>query len=290
MLSLTPTNNTAFKTNEVNERKTNLLSKKNNIHLVKPKHSLKKSYDSINEQFIKGFNSEKFKSSTRNEFYPINPSLKNLPLINNPTMLSRQNKNISFIDFQENNIKKLSLSLERETGNNKDIIYNFGYDKKNRIETLDLKLHKDSIEEQEKEYLRRKEEEVNKKKKEIYLQLNNNVINQNNNVINKKEKKKENNLQLKNFEDKLIFDKVDNELNITLRQMNLLNNEANLAYKKYKLESNKNMLNLYNNNPNIPLNKNKFKIRKVKIVALSPIAKNGFNILGNFCSKNKNNV
>lgn len=66
--------------------------------------------------------------------------------------------------------------------------------------------------------------------------------------------------------------------------MNILNNEADLAYKKYKLRNN-NINKSYNKN--IRMIKNKFKIKNNKFFSLSPIAKNGFNILNNFNIKNR---
>ena len=192
-------------------------------------------------------------------------------------MISQQNKNISFVDKGVN--INLSLTPKRSNENKKDVIYNLIYDKKNRIEALNLKLHKDSIEEHEKEYQNRINEENKRKEKKKYIKIKNNIS-----ISEKKENRKVININLINLNDRLLFDEVDKELNVTLRQMNILNNEADLAYKKYKLRNN-NINKSYNKN--IRMMKNKFKIKNNKFFSLSPIAKNGFNILNNFNIKNR---
>jgi len=263
-----------------NEKKGNeFFSSRNKIRLIKPKLSLKFDNDYHNMQFIKKFNSPKFSDSTINVFHQINPSFEKLSQIATPSvsMISQQNKNISFVDKGVN--INLSLTPKRSNENKKDVIYNLIYDKKNRIEALNLKLHKDSIEEQEKEYQNRINEENKRKEKKKYIKIKNNIS-----ISEKKENRKVININLINLNDRLLFDKVDKELNVTLRQMNILNNEADLAYKKYKLRNN-NINKSYNKN--IRMIKNKFKIKNNKFFSLSPIAKNGFNILNNFNIKNR---
>lgn len=263
-----------------NEKKGNkFFSSRNKIRLIKPKLSLKFDNDYQNMQFIKKFNSPKFSDSTINVFHQINPSFEKLSQIATPSvsMISQQNKNISFVDKGVN--INLSLTPKRSNENKKDVIYNLIYDKKNRIEALNLKLHKDSIEEQEKEYQNRINEENKRKEKKKYIKIKNNIS-----ISEKKENRKVININLINLNDRLLFDKVDKELNVTLRQMNILNNEADLAYKKYKLRNN-NINKSYNKN--IRMIKNKFKIKNNKFFSLSPIAKNGFNILNNFNIKNR---
>lgn len=262
-----------------NEKKGNeFFSSRNKIRLIKPKLSLKFDNDYHNMQFIKKFNSPKFSDSTINVFHQINPSFEKLSQIATPSvsMISQQNKNISFVDKGVN--INLSLTPKRSNENKKDVIYNLIYDKKNRIEALNLKLHKDSIEEQEKEYQNRINEENKRKEKKKYIKIKNNIS-----ISEKKENRKVININLINLNDRLLFDKVDKELNVTLRQMNILNNEADLAYKNYKLRNNINK----SYNKNIRMIKNKFKIKNNKFFSLSPIAKNGFNILNNFNIKNR---
>ncbi len=276
MHDLSVTNN-ELKQNEKNGNK--FFSSRNKIRLIKPKLSLKFDNDYHNIQFIKKFNSPKFSDSTINVFHQINPSFEKLSQIATPSvsMISKQNKNISFVDKGVN--INLSLTPKRSNENKKDVIYNLIYDKKNRIEALNLKLHKDSIEEQEKEYQNRINEENKRKEKKKYIKIKNNIS-----ISEKKENRKVININLINLNDRLLFDKVDKELNVTLRQMNILNNEADLAYKKYKLRNN-NINKSYNKN--IRMIKNKFKIKNNKFFSLSPIAKNGFNILNNFNIKNR---
>lgn len=276
MHDLSVTNN-ELKHNEKNGNK--FFSSRNKIRLIKPKLSLKFDNDYHNMQFIKKFNSPKFSDSTINVFHQINPSFEKLSQIATPSvsMISQQNKNISFVDKGVN--INLSLTPKRSNENKKDVIYNLIYDKKNRIEALNLKLHKDSIEEQEKEYQNRINEENKRKEKKKYIKIKNNIS-----ISEKKENRKVININLINLNDRLLFDKVDKELNVTLRQMNILNNEADLAYKKYKLRNN-NINKSYNKN--IRMIKNKFKIKNNKFFSLSPIAKNGFNILNNFNIKNR---
>ena len=269
--------NNELKQNEKNGNK--FFSSRNKIRLIKPKLSLKFDNDYHNMQFIKKFNSPKFSDSTINVFHQINPSFEKLSQIATPSvsMISQQNKNISFVDKGVN--INLSLTPKRSNENKKDVIYNLIYDKKNRIEALNLKLHKDSIEEQEKEYQNRINEENKRKEKKKYIKIKNNIS-----ISEKKENRKVININLINLNDRLLFDEVDKELNVTLRQMNILNNEADLAYKKYKLRNN-NINKSYNKN--IRMIKNKFKIKNNKFFSLSPIAKNGFNILNNFNIKNR---
>jgi hypothetical protein len=276
MHDLSVTNN-ELKHNEKNGNK--FFSSRNKIRLIKPKLSLKFDNDYQNMQFIKKFNSPKFSDSTINVFHQINPSFEKLSQIATPSvsMISQQNKNISFVDKGVN--INLSLTPKRSNENKKDVIYNLIYDKKNRIEALNLKLHKDSIEEQEKEYQNRINEENKRKEKKKYIKIKNNIS-----ISEKKENRKVININLINLNDRLLFDEVDKELNVTLRQMNILNNEADLAYKKYKLRNN-NINKSYNKN--IRMIKNKFKIKNNKFFSLSPIAKNGFNILNNFNIKNR---
>ena len=276
MHDLSVTNN-ELKQNEKNGNK--FFSSRNKIRLIKPKLSLKFDNDYHNIQFIKKFNSPKFSDSTINVFHQINPSFEKLSQIATPSvsMISQQNKNISFVDKGVN--INLSLTPKRSNENKKYVIYNLIYDKKNRIEALNLKLHKDSIEEQEKEYQNRINEENKRKEKKNYIKIKNNIS-----ISEKKENRKVININLINLNDRLLFDEVDKELNVTLRQMNILNNEADLAYKKYKLRNN-NINKSYNKN--IRMIKKKFKIKNNKFFSLSPIAKNGFNILNNFNIKNR---
>jgi len=279
--------NDGLKQNEKRENK--YFSSRNKIRLIKPKLSLKFDNEYQNIQFIQRFNSPKIGDSAINVFHPINSSLEKLPPIETPSisMVSQQNKNISFVEKGVN--INLSLTPKKEKENKKDIIYNLIYDKKNRIEALDLKLHKDSIEEQEKAYQSRLEEENKRKERKKYIKIrNNNILNKS--ISEVKDNKKVININLINLNDRLLFDEVDKELNVTLRQMNIMNNEADLAYKKYKLRNNNINKSFNKNNKNFLMMKNKFKIQNNKLFSLSPIAKHGFNILNNFNINNRNDA
>ena len=285
-------NDDEFKNYKNNEQINKILYSRNKIHLINPRYSFKIDYDSKNNKFTKRFNSPRFNRSTNLEFPKINSSLKNLPLIETPkiSLLSTHNKNVSVIDLKENELNNNTLSPKTKNELNVNNKNYFGYGRKGRVEALDLKLHKDSIEEQEKEYQRLKDEMIKQKKESFF-----NIIVHRNKPLNKdlynsEKKNNDKNLKLINFDDDdLNHLKNDKELNLTLRQMNLLNNDANMFYHKYKLANN-NLFGTHEKKLNLLPNKNKYKIKKAKLFSFSPIAKNGFNILNLFNGKNQKNI
>ena len=127
-------------------------------------------------------------------------------------------------------------------------------------------------------------EKKKKKKKENSLNMFINNKQLNKNLLNKEKKKND-----KNLDDDLKHLKIDKELNLTIKQMNSLNKEVDIIYHKYKLANN-NLFNSYDKKINLLTNKNKYKIKKVKLFSFSPIAKNGFNVLSLFNGKNKINI
>ena len=285
-------NDDEFKNYKNNEQINKILSSRNKIHLINPRYSFKIDYDSKNNKFTKRFNSPRFNRSTNLEFPKINSSLKNLPLIETPkiSLLSTHNKNVSVIDLKENELNNNTLSPKTKNELNVNNKNYFGYGRKGRVEALDLKLHKDSIEEQEKEYQRLKDEMIKQKKESFFNIIVNKNKPLNKDLYNSEKKNNDKNLKLINFDDDdLNHLKNDKELNLTLRQMNLLNNDANMFYHKYKLANN-NLFGTHEKKLNLLPNKNKYKIKKAKLFSFSPIAKNGFNILNLFNGKNQKNI
>ena len=116
---------------------------------------------------------------------------------------------------------------------NKEIIYNFGYKKKDRLEPLKLNLIKDTIEEQEKEYERKKKEKETLRKQ--LEDLNSKKSQKKNNLNSEKNihTKKYNNLDTNNNYEYL-SKLVEQELNLTNKQMNILDKEVNNIYDNYK--------------------------------------------------------
>ena len=116
---------------------------------------------------------------------------------------------------------------------NKEIIYNFGYKKKDRLEPLKLNLIKDTIEEQEKEYERKKKEKETLRKQ--LEDLNSKKSQKKNNLNSEKNihTKKYNNLDTNNNYEYL-SKLVEQELNLTNKQMNILDREVNNIYDNYK--------------------------------------------------------
>ena len=231
-------NDDEFKNYKNNEQINKILSSKNKIHLINPSYSFKIDYDSRNNKFTKRFNSPRYNRSSNIEFPKINSSLTNLPLIETPkiSLLSTHNKNVSVIDLKENELNNMTSSPKTKKELNANKKNYFGHYKKCRIEALDLKLHKDSIEEQEKEYQRIKEE-FKQKKESFFNRFVNEDKQLNKDLFNSEKKNTGKKFELINLDnDDLNHLKNDKELNLTLRQMNLLNNDANMFYHKYKLE------------------------------------------------------
>ena len=184
----------------------------------------------------------------------INVTLIQKPMvsyINNNLNNDFSNDNINDINNDNNNIyknsynylKRYSLDDNNETFKNisdkinsqKEIIYNFGYEKNERLEPLKLCLIEDTINEHEQEYQKLKKERENLKKKfeELYYKDSEKI--NNNNYIGKNKKSKKNNLNLdtnNNYE--YLSRAVEQELNLTNKQMNLLDKEANIKYNQHK--------------------------------------------------------
>ena len=165
-------------------------------------------------------------------------------LIKRPTvsLINKQNNindsyNNSNIYLKKNNLNDNNKRYNNIFDNidpNKEILYNFGYKKQDRLEPLKLSLIEDSIKEQEMEYQRQKMEIENLKKKFEELYLNESEKRRNKCTVSKTStisKKTHSSLETNNYEH--LSKIVEEELNLTKNQMNILDKEANLLYNKY---------------------------------------------------------
>ena len=165
-------------------------------------------------------------------------------LIKRPTvsLINKQNNindsyNNSNIYLKKNNLNDNNKRYNNIFDNidpNKEILYNFGYKKQDRLEPLKLSLIEDSIKEQELEYQRQKMEIENLKKKFEELYLNESEKRRNKCTVSKTStisKKTHSSLETNNYEH--LSKIVEEELNLTKNQMNILDKEANLLYNKY---------------------------------------------------------
>ena len=202
----------------------------------------------------------------------ITPNIKennnNIILIN-PNIDRENNENIDnnnniLSNIKSSNTRKINQSNRDNNGNKeilegKDIIYNFGYNKEDRLESLKLSLIKNTIGEYEIDNLlvfkntNKKEHNDIKNIKNEYSKpeknnkLSNNLIeekvtsninadrnnlelNNKNSEISKKEK------QLEYYKEKDLFDEKIQEqgLNITQNQMNTLDVDSNKCYNYFK--------------------------------------------------------
>lgn len=214
------------------------------------------------------------KIDNSNNFNIINNDNDNILLIQKPniSLINNQNNNNSYINSNiyikknklSNNNKRYSKIIDN-INPNKEILYNFGYKKQDRIEPLKLSLIEDSIKEQEMEYQRQKMEIENLKKKFEKVYLNDSEKKHNKCTIcktNTLSKKRNSCLETNNYE--YLSKVVEEELNLTKKQMNILENEANLLYNKYK-KNQKEISKLKDNN-NSRNNKFLLKLGKTIIV------------------------
>lgn len=116
----------------------------------------------------------------------------------------------------------------------KEIIYNFGYKKQDRLEPLKLNLADDSIKIQENadEIPKLKKEKLANKFEE--LQLHNSEKKINKNIISKNYINTKKNMHTPTNNYKWLSKIVERELNLTKSQMNILDKDANKLYIKYK--------------------------------------------------------
>jgi len=145
------------------------------------------------------------------------------------------------------NFKRHSESLSNRVDNknffdninpNKEIIYNFGYKKEERLEPLKLSLIRDTLTLQ-------KQRSQNKIREKELIQNQNNLYNYNSelkNINTNNEKislyqKTNNSINCK--KDEYLSKMVEQELYVTNRQMNILDKEVNKIYNNYKNRMNK---------------------------------------------------
>ena len=216
-------------------------------------------------------------SNTKNNYN------NNIPLIQKPSVSYVSNENTYnnpnnylkryVLDDKNESLKLISKNINPK----KEIVYNFGYKKHERLEPLKLYLIEDTIKEQEQEYQKQKKEkeDLQKKFEELYSK---DLSKKNNNYFIRKKNtnSRSNNLMIdtnNNYE--YLSKEVEHELNLTNRQMDLLDKEANIQYNQYKnflKEKNKLLINnnqrynkiFYKQGINI-IKKNKFDINKNKL-------------------------
>ena len=229
---------------------------------------------------------DNYKSSTINNNEKLNPINDNLnPFISNNGAEEKENKNfdnmkISIINpnlnknengnnniliqdesiknENENNIEKTKDNLGKdnnEENNNikndysfieKDIIYDFGYNKEERLEPIHLSLIRDTINDDEKNIdnfryqiekekyeqsfkennMQSKNKDKNKKGNNLYYNRNSEYLKRKNKILPKTEK------EMEYFKEKDLFDEElnDDNFNITQKQMNILDKVSNNNY------------------------------------------------------------
>ena len=229
---------------------------------------------------------DNYKSSTINNNEKLNPINDNLnPFISNNGTEEKENKNfdnmkISIINpnlnknengnnniliqdesiknENENNIEKTKDNLGKdnnEENNNikndysfieQDIIYDFGYNKEERLEPIHLSLIRDTINDDEKNIdnfrdqiekekyeqsfkennMQGKNKDKNKKGNNLYYNRNSEYLKRKNKILPKTEK------EMEYFKEKDLFDEElnDDNFNITQKQMNILDKVSNNNY------------------------------------------------------------
>ena len=215
-------------------------------------------FDNLSESLVKN---EIYKNSLIKVFHEKDNYSSNFNQNNKddelkPT-ISFINKNINNLNHNSNIYLKRYYNLEenRRLKNifdninpNKEIIYNFGYEKKDRLEPLKLSLIEDSINIKEDEIkLKRKEKKEDLKKQKEKKNLNFDIKKINND--NKKNKISKINLKDKN-NDEYLYKAVEQELNLTNSQMNNLAKEANIIYNKFLKKKNQSLNINYSRNNN----------------------------------------
>ena len=229
---------------------------------------------------------DNYKSSTINNNEKLNPINDNLnPFISNNGTEEKENKNFdnmkitiinpnlnknengnnniliqdeSIKNENENNIEKTKDNLGKdnnEENNNikndysfieQDIIYDFGYNKEERLEPIHLSLIRDTINDDEKNIdnfryqiekekyeqsfkennMQSKNKDKNKKGNNLYYNRNSEYLKRKNKILPKTEK------EMEYFKEKDLFDEElnDDNFNITQKQMNILDKVSNNNY------------------------------------------------------------
>ena len=159
-----------------------------------------------------------------------------------------QKPSVSFISNNKNNsyqnsnynLKKWRISDNNRRLNNifdninpeKEIVYNFGYRKQDRLMPLKLNLIEDTIKDKDYENNKREKENLKKNFEKIYS--NDSKKKKNYFIGEKIAFTKKNNFYIKTNNYEYLSKAVDQELNITKNQMNILDKEADILYNKYK--------------------------------------------------------
>ena len=200
----------------------------NNLKFENDNLNNKNSYIKIKEnKFAK--NEIYFNNYNKNYLYE-----QAIPSFNN----KNNNLDIYFKRHSENLSKYINNNNYFDNKNsNKEIIYNFGYKKEERLEPLKLSLIKDTLNLQKQRNQNKiREKEVLKNQDKI----SNNLTELNNiNVINGKNSlhQKINN-SINHKKDEYLSKMVEQELYVTNSQMNILDKEVNKIYNNYKKRMN----------------------------------------------------
>ena len=165
-----------------------------------------------------------FNNYNKNDLYEQTPSSFKSKYNNLGNNYQRHSENLS------NNMDiKTSFDI---INSHKEIIYNFGYKKEERLEPLKLSLIRDTLTPQkQKNQNKIREKELSQKKDEIYENIpekKTNSINGSNSL----NPKINNSINFK--KDEYLSKMVEQELNLTNRQMNMLDKEVNIIYNNYK--------------------------------------------------------
>ena len=231
--------------NSLNEKNINFNTIERIIKFNKSKTNDKgMNFRNIPEWQINNIKNEIEKNNNINDSVNINKiNNENDLLIQRPNVSLNNNQNNINDSYNNSNIlKKNNLNDNNKRYKNnfdninqkKEILYNFGYKKQDRLEPLKLSLIEDTIKEQEMEYHRQKLEIENLKKKFEDLYLNDKEKRNNKYTISKENtisKKAHSTLETNYYE--YLSKVVEEELNLTKNQMNILDKEANLLYNKY---------------------------------------------------------
>lgn len=156
---------------------------------------------------------------------------------------SFNNKNNNLDNYFKRHSENLSKYINNKNyfdnnDYNKEIIYNFGYKKEERLEPLKLSLIKDTLNlQKKKDHNKIREKELLKNQDKI---KNNHSELNNINVINgKKSLHQKINNSVNNKKDEYLSKMVEQELYVTNSQMNILDKEVNKIYNNHKNRMNK---------------------------------------------------
>ena len=237
------------KLNPINDNLNPLIPKSNNnsdnitVSIINPNkenisiHDISNNGNNINNNNFIGKDFDK---------HNINNSIKNIIDKPNNDILNENDNNENY-------------NAENESVDEQDIIYNNGYNKDEKVEPIQLLLIKDSIGEDEKsialfhnkiqkekyeQKLKEENAKMKNKKTKIHNHINksssnsNNHINRNKTELNNAKIKQisKSEKDIKYFQEKDLFDeKINNQiLNITQKQMDILDEETNRFYNYFK--------------------------------------------------------